>query len=143
MKRWLVLGGLGGVGLLLLAAAVNAPRVAEARAHEAAAQAMQLQAAATGLAVVGMLLLSCLLGVVIALAAGLLWWRAAANRLAMMSRLETDGDGLEWSRRARHRRAGGGGWQTRPYRAPDALPADEDFDWRAWEMQPWDIEEVR
>lgn len=141
MKRWLVLGGLGGVGLLLLAAAANAPRVAEARAHEVAAQAIQLQAAVTGLAVGGMLLLSCLLGVVVALAAGLLWWSVAAKRLAMMARLEADGDGLQWGRRARQRRVRGGGWQTRPPLARDALP-DEDFDWRAWEMQPWEIEEV-
>lgn len=130
------------MGLLLLAAVVNAPRVAEARAHEAAAQAMQLQAAVTGLAVGVALLLSCVLVIVIALAAGLLWWSVAAKRLAMMARLEADGDGLQWGRRARQRRVRGGGWQTRPYRGTEALLPDEDFDWRAWEMQPWEIEEV-
>ncbi len=143
MKRWLVLGGLGWLGLLLLAAAVNAPRVAEARAREAAAQAMQLQAAVTGLAVGAALLLSCLLGMVIVLAAALLGWNVAAKRLAMMAHPDVIEDAPQWNRRVRQMPARRGGWQTRPPLGPAALPADEDFDWRTWEMQPWDIAERR
>ena len=64
MTRTLVLALLTLIALIILAVALNAPRVAEANAHTAAATAMQAQANVTGLAVFGMVCLAGTLGLV-------------------------------------------------------------------------------
>ena len=74
---------------ILLAAAVNAPRVMEAEAHRQAAAAMQTQAAVTGLAVGGMLLLVGVLSAGVLGLTGLLIWAAMTGRLSMAGRFNT------------------------------------------------------
>lgn len=146
MKRLLFLLLLCLVLMVALTAVLNAPRVAEARAHEAAAHAMQTQVIVTGLAVVGMLLLVGLLVLALALVVGLFLWGMVTGRLAM----------------APHTR--GGRFNTQPLRrrqmqihhAPHPqLPAsrvqlpvppydagwETELDWNVWENTPWDIED--
>ncbi len=74
MTRFLVLTLLTFIALIILAVALNAPRVAEAQAHTAAATAMQAQANVTGLAVFGMTCLAGTLGLVAVAGLGLFGW---------------------------------------------------------------------
>ncbi|MBK9056030.1 MAG: hypothetical protein IPL78_35570 [Chloroflexi bacterium] len=74
MTRFLVLTLLTLIALIILAVALNAPRVAEAQAHTAAATAMQAQANVTGLAVFGMTCLAGTLGLVVIAGLGLFGW---------------------------------------------------------------------
>ncbi|MBK9053527.1 MAG: hypothetical protein IPL78_22295 [Chloroflexi bacterium] len=74
MTRFLVLTLLTLIALIILAVALNAPRVAEAQAHTAAATAMQAQANVTGLAVFGMTCLAGTLGLVVVAGLGLFGW---------------------------------------------------------------------
>jgi hypothetical protein len=74
MTRFLVLTLLTLIALIILTVALNAPRVAEANAHTAAATAMQAQANVTGLAVFGMACLATTLGLVIMAGIGLFLW---------------------------------------------------------------------
>ena len=74
MTRFLALTLLALITLIILAVALNAPRVAEANAHTAAATAMQAQANVTGLAVFGMTCLASTLGLVVVAGLGLFGW---------------------------------------------------------------------
>lgn len=74
MTRFLVLTLLTLIALIILAVVLNAPRVAEAQAHTAAATAMQAQATVTGLAVIGMTCLAGTLGLVVVAGLGLFGW---------------------------------------------------------------------
>jgi len=74
MTRFLVLALFTLIALIILAVALNAPRVAEAQAHTAAATAMQAQANVTGLAVFGMTCLAGTLGLVVVASLGLFGW---------------------------------------------------------------------
>ena len=62
------------IAFIILAVVLNAPRVAEANAHTAAATAMQAQANVTGLAVFGMTCLAGTLGLVVVASLGLFGW---------------------------------------------------------------------
>lgn len=74
MTRFLALTLLTLTTLIILAIALNAPRVAEANAHTAAATALQAQTNVTGLAVFGMTCLAGALGVVVIAGLGLFGW---------------------------------------------------------------------
>ena len=65
MTRALVLILFTLIALIMLAVALNAPRVAEANAHTAAATALEAQAHVTGMAVFGMTCLAGTLGLVV------------------------------------------------------------------------------
>jgi hypothetical protein len=74
MTRFLALTLLTLIALIILAVVLNAPRVAEANAHTAAATAMQSQANVTGIAVFGMTCLAGTLGLVVVAGLGLFGW---------------------------------------------------------------------
>jgi hypothetical protein len=162
MKRILFMLALSLLALFGLAVALNAPRLAEARAHEAAARAMQTQAVVTGLAVSGLLLV--VVTLLLLLTAVLLFflWGVASGRLLINGeRLSADGrQGLVSSQpmaryRLDGRQANAGLLDGRRLLAnpnphtiyAQQLPTtpypplvEEPFDWRAWENQPWDVE---
>jgi hypothetical protein len=79
MTRALVLILLTLIALIILAIALNAPRVAEANAHTAAATALEAQANVIGLAVFGMTCLAGILGVVVVAGLGLFGWLAVSG----------------------------------------------------------------
>ena len=161
MKRILFMLTLCLLALFGLAVALNAPRLAEARAHEAAARAMQTQAVVTGLAVSGLLLI--VVALLLALTGVLLFflWGVASGRLLIngerlsadgrqelvsggpMARYRLDGRQLD-GRRLNGRRLLANPHPPTLYaqQLPTAYPplAEEPFDWRAWENQPWDVE---
>jgi hypothetical protein len=165
MKRILFMLALGLLALFGLAVALNAPRLAEARAHEAAARAMQTQAVVTGLAVSGLLLVVVLLVVLLAAVALLILWGMATGRLVVNNQLISQPPPVSvLPRRSRYplalpdRRPAADPplltdqplltGQPYPYAwlpANDARPADlpadalDDFDWRVWENNPWDL----
>jgi hypothetical protein len=164
MKRILFMLALGLLALFGLAVALNAPRLAEARAHEAAARAMQTQAVVTGLAVSGLLLVVVLLVVLLAAVALLILWGMATGRLVVNNQLISQPPPVSvLPRRGRYplalpdRRPAadpllltGQPYPPPPYPyawlpANDARPADlpadalDDFDWRVWENNPWDL----
>ena len=87
MTRFLVLTLLTLIALIILAVALNAPRVAEANAHTAAATAMQAQANVTGLAVFGMTCLAGTLGLVIIAGIGLFGWFMLNGHLPVRGRI--------------------------------------------------------
>lgn len=74
MTRTLVFSLLTLIALVILAVTLNAPRVAEANAHTAAATAMQAQANVTGMAVFGMVCLAATLGLVVTAGIVLFGW---------------------------------------------------------------------
>ena len=88
MTRFLVLTLLTLIALIILAVALNAPRVAEAQAHTAAATAMQAQANVTGLAVFGMTCLAGTLGVVVVAGLGLFGWLMVSGQLPTRGRVQ-------------------------------------------------------
>lgn len=88
MTRFLVLTLLTFIALIILAVALNAPRVAEANAHTAAATAMQAQANVTGLAVFGMACLATTLGLVIMAGIGLFLWLTLNGQLPVRGRIQ-------------------------------------------------------
>ena len=151
MKRLLFLLLLCLILLVALTAVLNAPRVAEARAREAADHAMHTQAAVTGLAVAGMLLFVALLALALALVVGLFLWGMVTGRLAMVGRFGTQP--LKQRRmqihHAPHPQPSGRGPSARGLPASHAqLPVprydtdwETELDWSVWENTPWDIEE--
>src|SRR5690606_21930061 len=88
MTRFLVLTLLTLVALIILAVALNAPRVAEANAHTAAATAMQAQANVTGLAVFGMTCLAGTLGLVVVAGIGVFGWLMVNGQLPLRGRVQ-------------------------------------------------------
>lgn len=87
MTRTLILILLTLIALIVLAAALNAPRVAEAQAHHAAATAMHAQATVTGLAVIGMTCLAAVLGLVVA-GLGVVGWLMVHGYLPNRDRIQ-------------------------------------------------------
>ena len=138
MKQVLILLAICLALLILLVVALNAPRYAEARAHEAAAEAMQTQAAVTGLAVTGLVLLAGAMTLGFVLVVGLRLWAMATGRLAITGRFDT----LPQQRRpalTRHHspyRQLPAAWPTLP--EPIQPDWDAEIDWDAWENTPWD-----
>lgn len=166
MKRWLTLLFLillSGIGLIAVG---NAPRMAEARAHEAAAQALKVQATVTGMAVGGLVIVVLLLvAALLAIIAVLVWliWRMrlphpAGEFLGLQSSDSyytkclpagyplPDDDQLIRQRRSQS-----------DHHSPDGNPADFDMatapysppaenvstllpDWQTWEERPWDFD---
>ncbi len=88
MTRFLVLTLLVLIALIVLTVALNAPRVAEAQAHTAAATAMQAQANVTGLAVLGMTCLAGTLGLVVIAGLGLFGWLTVSGYLPTRGRVQ-------------------------------------------------------
>lgn len=88
MTRFLVLTLLTLIALIILAVALNAPRVAEAQAHTAAATAMQAQANVTGMAVFGMTCLAGTLGLVIVAGIGMFGWFMLNGHLPTRGRVQ-------------------------------------------------------
>lgn len=88
MTRFLVLTLFTLIALIILTVALNAPRVAEANAHTAAATAMQAQANVTGLAVFGMACLATTLGLVIMAGIGLFLWLTLNGQLPLRGRIQ-------------------------------------------------------
>ena len=88
MTRFLVLTLFTLIALIILTVALNAPRVAEANAHTAAATAMQAQANVTGLAVFGMACLATTLGLVIMAGIGLFLWLTLNGQLPVRGRIQ-------------------------------------------------------
>ena len=144
MKRLFISSFLFFILLLLLAIVLNAPRYAEARAHEAAAEAMQTQAVVTGIAVTGMVLLGLLLTIaLIATVAFCLWTFHRRERYLA----------AHWNQTPQRR--------LRPRQQPDQpqlpansyplstsnqLPMNQDdatnpLNWQVWETSPWDIDD--
>jgi hypothetical protein len=88
MTRFFVFILLTLIALIILAVALNAPRVAEANAHTAAATAMQAQANVTGLAVFGMTCLAGTLGLVVVTGLGLFGWLTVIGQLPTRGRVQ-------------------------------------------------------
>ena len=88
MTRALVLILLTLIALIILAIALNAPRVAEANAHTAAATALEAQANVTGMAVFGMTCLAGTLSLVIIAATGLFLWFTLNGHLPVRGRIQ-------------------------------------------------------
>ena len=88
MTRYFVPLLLITVTLIILTVALNAPRVAEANAHTAAATAMQAQANVTGLAVFGMTCLAGTLGLVIVAGIGMFGWLTLHGHLPTRGRVQ-------------------------------------------------------
>lgn len=88
MTRTLILILFTLIALIILAVALNAPRVAEAQAHTAAATAMQAQANVTGLAVFGMTCLAGTLGLVVVAGLGLFGWLMVSGHLPTRGRVQ-------------------------------------------------------
>ena len=88
MTRFLALTLLTFIALIILAVALNAPRVAEAQAHTAAATAMQAQANVTGLAVFGMTCLASTLGLVVVAGLGLFGWLTVSGYWPTRGRIQ-------------------------------------------------------
>ncbi len=88
MTRFLVLTLLTLIALIILAVALNAPRVAEAQAHTAAATAIQTQANVTGLAVFGMTCLAGTLGLVVVAGIGVFGWLMVNGQLPLRGRVQ-------------------------------------------------------
>ena len=88
MTRFLILTLLTLIALIILAVALNAPRMAEAQAHTAAATAMQAQANVTGLAVFGMTCLAGTLGLVIVAEIGMFGWFMLNGHLSTRGRVQ-------------------------------------------------------
>ncbi|MCI0581076.1 MAG: hypothetical protein L0332_34840 [Chloroflexi bacterium] len=152
MKRvvpFLAAGLLCLILLILLAATLNAPRLAEARAHEAAAKAMQAQATATILAIAGLLVVALMLALAfLALFGLLLWWLVACGRHGRPRQLPgftiyrpDAGRRLPAGRRQLPAAAAGSGWEYEPdwdtgitwdANGPAATQ------WHVWEKSPWD-----
>lgn len=124
--------------LLALAVVLNAPRYAEARAHEAAAEAMQTQAVVTDITVAGMVLLGLLLTLaLIATIAFFLWTshhrdRALAAHWPQAPRRQL---------RPPHRHHLPAANQPTRYQLPmSAEDLTPPLDWQVWESAPWDID---
>jgi len=88
MTRFLALTLLTLIGLIILTVALNAPRVAEANAHTAAATALAAQANVTGMAVFGITCLAATLGLVILAGIGLLFWLMLNGQLPTRGRVQ-------------------------------------------------------
>lgn len=88
MTRFLVLILLTLIALIILAVALNAPRVAEANAHTAAATALEAQANVTGMAVFGLTCLAGTLSLVIIAGIGLLFWLMLNGQLPTRGRTQ-------------------------------------------------------
>ncbi len=88
MTRFLILTLLTLIALIILVVALNAPRVAEAQAHTAAATAMQAQANVTGLAVFGMTCLAGTLGLVVVAGLGLFGWLTVSGYWPTRGRIQ-------------------------------------------------------
>lgn len=88
MTRALVLILLTLIALIILAVALNAPRVAEANAHTAAATAMQAQANVTGMAVFGMVCLAGTLGLVVTAGIVLFGWFMLNGQTLIRGRMQ-------------------------------------------------------
>ncbi len=88
MTRFLALTLLTLIAFIILALALNAPRVAEAQAHTAAATAMQTQANVTGLAVFGMTCLAGTLGLVVVAGIGVSGWFMVNGQLPVRGRVQ-------------------------------------------------------
>ncbi len=154
MKRWFFLVVICLIALTLFTAVLNMPRVAEARAHEAAANAMQTQAIVTGLAVVGILLLVGLLALFLLLVVGFLLWGMVTGRLAMIGRFTTRPSGkrrMQFQQspqaphpQAPHLQASHPNLLVPHYHLPttsDEPDWQNNFDWHTWENTPWEIDE--
>lgn len=89
MTRALVLILLTLIALIILVVTLNAPRVAEANAHTAAATALEAQANVTGMAVFGMTCLAATLGLVIVSGIGLLFWLTLNGQLPTRGRFQS------------------------------------------------------
>ncbi|MCB0020366.1 MAG: hypothetical protein KDE09_21385 [Anaerolineales bacterium] len=166
MKRWFTLLFLSLLAGIALVAVGNAPRLAEARAHEAAAQALEAQATVTGLAVGGLVLVTLLLAValmaIIALLGWLLWrqrlphpthgqpgipapWPHYANDFPAGYPHPLD-DHHTRQRRRRSRRLtaadapAGFDVARPPYASPVENLSTSLPDWQTWEERPWDFE---
>lgn len=89
MTRAVVLILLTLIALIILAMALNAPRVAEANAHIAAATATQAQANVTGMAVLGMVCLAGTLGLVIVAGIALFGLFLLSGHLPIRGRIQS------------------------------------------------------
>ena len=145
---------------IVLLAVGNAPRVAEARAHEAAARTMEAQATVTGMAVGGLLFLAVVLVLTLMAIIGLLSW-LLLRRAPAYSGHTNSGEFSDLPVARRRRRISTGeaevtpelideiGYPLLPYYAKNfsnaladevnrRLPAPTEIDWETWEERPWD-----
>jgi len=88
MTRFLALTLLALIALIILVVTLNAPRVAEANAHTAAATALEAQANVTVMAVFGMTCLAGTLSLVIIAGIGLLFWFMLNGQLPTRGRIQ-------------------------------------------------------